>query len=66
MCLPSIIDANNLSILSLNIERIIITIKNRVDKNTLSILIESNNNNNGISVIAIENRVVGSKSLLLC
>ena len=66
MCLPSIIDANNLSILSLNIDRIIITIKNRVDKNTLSILIESNNNNNGISVIAIENRVVGSKSLLLC
>lgn len=66
MCLPSIIDDNNLSILSLNIDRIIITIKNRVDKNTLSILIESNNNNNGISVIAIENRVVGSKSLLLC
>lgn len=66
MCLPSIIDDNNLSILSLNIDRIIITIKNRVDKNTLSILIESNNNNNGISVIAIENRVVGSKPLLLC
>lgn len=66
MCLPSIIDDNNLSILSLNIDRIIITIKNRVDKNTLSILIESNNNNNGISVIAIENRVVGSRPLLLC